>query len=66
MSKIKQSEVIATRLFPSGAWEMSAIVAGYWVSKVYMGYTKRVAVRRFVTDVNAVVVLATITNTKLS
>ncbi len=30
-----------------GAWRVSAIVGGFWVSKQYMGYTKREAVARF-------------------
>ncbi len=36
-----------TKLFPSGAYEVSALVGGYLVRKVYYGYTKREALRQF-------------------
>jgi hypothetical protein len=36
-----------TRLFPSGAWEVSAIIGGYLIRRVYYGYTKREAVAEF-------------------
>jgi hypothetical protein len=39
-----------TKLYPSGAWEVSAIVDGYLVREVYFGYTKREAVAQFVAD----------------
>ena len=35
-----------TRLH-SGAWQVSAIVRGYLVTRTYYGYTKRDAVRLF-------------------
>jgi hypothetical protein len=31
----------------SGAWMVSDIIAGYLTSRVYVGYTKREAVRLF-------------------
>jgi len=37
----------ATKLFPSGAWEVSDIIGGYRVHKVYYGYSKREAMREF-------------------
>jgi hypothetical protein len=40
----------ATKLFPSGAWEISDIVCGYLVRHVYYGYTKREALRQFRQD----------------
>ena len=36
-----------TRLFPSGAWEVSAIIGNVWFRRTYYGYTKRQAVRAF-------------------
>jgi hypothetical protein len=39
-----------TKLYPSGAWEVSAIVDGYLVRGVYFGYTKREAVAQFVAN----------------
>ena len=37
----------ATKLFPSGAWEISTIHRGYRVSRVFMGYTKKQAIALF-------------------
>ena len=37
----------ATQLFPSGAWEVSAVIDGQLVRRSYHGYTKREAIRRF-------------------
>ena len=39
--------VSIVRLFPSGAWEVSAVVRGFLVSRRYSGYTKREALRLF-------------------
>lgn len=39
--------MIATKLFPSGAWEVSDIIDGYRVHHTYYGYTKREALREF-------------------
>lgn len=50
---LKQSEASAERQL-NGSWLVAAIVHGYRVSMVYYGYTKRDAVRKFVTDVNTV------------
>lgn len=36
-----------TKLFPSGALEVSAIINGYLVRRVYYGYSKREAARMF-------------------
>lgn len=35
------------RLWPSGGYRIAAIVEGYYVVRVYMGYTRRDAVRLF-------------------
>jgi hypothetical protein len=35
------------RVFPSGAWRLSAMVDGYRVSEQFMGYTKRESMRIF-------------------
>lgn len=37
----------AIRLFPSGAWEVYAIVEGYMTRRVYFGVTKREALAMF-------------------
>lgn len=37
----------ATRLYPSGAWEVSDIIRGQWVRRTYYGYTKREALTLF-------------------
>lgn len=39
--------MIFTRLFPSGAWQVSDIINGYWVRRTYYGYSKRDAGRLF-------------------
>ena len=36
-----------TKLFPSGAVEVSDIINGYLVRRIYYGYTKREAARMF-------------------
>lgn len=36
-----------SKLTPSGAWEVSDIIGGYLVRRVYYGYTKREAIREF-------------------
>ena len=35
-----------------GAWRISDIVAGYWVTKVYYFYTKKEAIKMFRKDKN--------------
>ena len=35
------------RLFPSGAWRISAMCDGHLVSRVYYGFTKREALAAF-------------------
>lgn len=37
----------ATKLFPSGAWQVSAIIGGYLVKRTFFGYTKREALQAF-------------------
>lgn len=39
------------RVFPSGAWRVSAIVAGHLVTRTYLYYTKRQAVAMFRADI---------------
>lgn len=36
-----------TKLFPGGAWEISDIIAGQLVRRVYYGYNKREAIQEF-------------------
>ena len=46
-------DVNVTRLFPSGAWEVAAILDnGERKATVYYGYTKREAIRQFIEDAN--------------
>ena len=37
----------ATKLFPSGAWQVSAIIGGHLVRRVFFGYAKREALQAF-------------------
>jgi hypothetical protein len=37
----------AEKLFPSGAWRISAIIGDHLKSRVYIGYTKREAMADF-------------------
>lgn len=39
--------MIANKQFPSGAWEISEIVNGVRVARIYFGYTKKEAAQRF-------------------
>lgn len=55
---IKQKDVIVTKNAVNGSLECAALVEGYRASKVYYGYTKREAVRKFTTDANAVLTIA--------
>lgn len=41
------------RLHPSGAYRIAAIIGGYRVVRVFMGYTRREAVRRFRAELRA-------------
>jgi hypothetical protein len=43
----------ATKLHPSGAWEVSDIIGGYLVRRVYFGYTKAEAIAEFKAEVGA-------------
>jgi hypothetical protein len=47
------SSPIASRLYPSGAWEVSDIVGGYRVARTYYGYTRREAVALYRREVLA-------------
>lgn len=39
----------------SGAWRVSAIVAGYRISRLFIGYTRRAAVREFKAEIRQAV-----------
>lgn len=41
------SSPIVSRLYPSGAWEVSDIVGGYRYARTYYGYTRAQALRQF-------------------
>jgi hypothetical protein len=45
--------VSATKVFPSGAWEISAIVRGYLVRRVYYFMSKREAIAEFKAEFRA-------------
>lgn len=45
------TEMSITKLFPSGAWEISDIINGYLVRRVYYGYTKREAIDEFKNEI---------------
>lgn len=47
------SSPIVSRLYPSGAWEVSDIVAGYWVRRTYYGYTRAQALALYRREVLA-------------
>lgn len=51
MAKLIQREVSATRNH-AGAWVVSALHGGYLVTRVYYGYTKREAIRKFTEERN--------------
>lgn len=42
-----KTKISASQLFPSGAWELSAIVGNQLIRKAYYGYGKREAMRMF-------------------
>ena len=44
----------AVKLFPSGAWQVSAIVGNHRVVRTYYGYPKREALRLFRKEVRHV------------
>ena len=46
MARITYADISARRTF-QGAWELTAIVAGYLEHQQYFGYTKREALRLF-------------------
>ena len=50
--KLTQAEVSTTRILHSGAWEVAAVVDGRRKFRVFYGYTKREAIRLFVSDIN--------------
>ena len=39
--------MLIRKMFPSGAYEVSAVIGGYLVRRVYMGYTKKEAFNLF-------------------
>lgn len=44
-------DIYTERSFPSGGWRVSAVIDGYRVSRLYLGYNKREAVAEFRRDV---------------
>ena len=47
------SSPIVSRLYPSGAWEVSDIVGGYRYARIYYGYTRAQAVALYRREVLA-------------
>lgn len=41
---------MSTLKLHNGAWQVSAIIGGYLVTRTYYGYTKREALRQFKAD----------------
>ena len=39
--------MLIRKLFPSGMWEVSAVIGGYLVRRRYQGYTKKEAFNLF-------------------
>jgi hypothetical protein len=50
--RVTYADISARRTF-QGAWELSAVIDGYWVDRQYMGYTKREALRMFHALINS-------------
>ncbi len=46
-------KLTVTKLFPSGALEIVAVISGQLVRRCYLGYSRRVACAMFRNDVNA-------------
>jgi len=42
--------VSVEKLFPTGAWRVSAVVKGYLISRVYYGYSRRESLAIFKRD----------------
>ena len=42
-----------SKVFPSGAWQVSDIIRGYLVTRTYYGYSKREAARMFRREVQS-------------
>lgn len=50
-SDITALSVVVNKMFPSGAWRVSAVVSGFLVTRVYYGVTKERARRTFLAEV---------------
>lgn len=48
MEYLSEKECTATKIWYSGAWEVSAIIGGYREHRTYYGYSRRQAIRAFV------------------
>lgn len=50
--KITYNDIYIERMFPSGGYEVSAIVDGYRVARTYFDYTKRESLSLFYKEIN--------------
>lgn len=50
--KITYNDIYINRIFPSGGYEVSAMVDGYRVARTYFDYTKREVINLFYKEVN--------------
>ena len=48
----RKSDLNVTHIFPSGAWEVAAMVDGYREHRTYYGVTRKYAVGQFLAEVN--------------
>lgn len=39
--------ITVSKVFPSGAWQVSTLVDGYRFARTYMGYTKKESIQLF-------------------
>lgn len=52
--KIRYADITATRIYPSGYWRLTCFDGyGYYKSRLFVGYTKKEAMRIFHEEVNA-------------
>jgi hypothetical protein len=49
---VTRRDITVERVKPSGAWKVSAMVNGYHVWRLFLGYTKREAIRDYLAEVD--------------
>lgn len=53
VNRITYADITASKLAPSGAWTLMAMVGNYLERRTYYGYTKRQALQAFHAEFNA-------------